>query len=71
MVYSSGIGINIEKNELEIDGESFIFKSQNFMALKFLFERMNTYVSLDDLYVAAYGEDESLSTAFMQKKMFL
>jgi hypothetical protein len=28
MVYSSGIGMNIEKNELEIDGESFIFKSQ-------------------------------------------
>jgi DNA-binding winged helix-turn-helix (wHTH) protein len=59
MVYFSGIGMNIEKNELEIDGESFIFKSQNFMVLKLLFERMNTYVSLYDLYVAAYGEDKA------------
>jgi DNA-binding response OmpR family regulator len=70
MVYSSGIGINIEKKELEIDGESFIFKSQKFMALKLLFERMNTYVSLYDLYVAAYGEDKALSTASMQGHLY-
>jgi DNA-binding response OmpR family regulator len=68
MVYSSGIGINIEKNELEIDGESFIFKSQKFMALKLLFERMNTYVLLDDLYVAVYGEDESCQRLLCKKK---
>jgi DNA-binding response OmpR family regulator len=68
MVYSSGIGMNIEKNELEIDGESFIFKSQNFMALKFLFERMNTYVLLDDLYVAVYGEDEACQRLLCKKK---
>jgi hypothetical protein len=29
MVYSSGIGINIEKKELEIDGESFVFMTES------------------------------------------
>jgi DNA-binding winged helix-turn-helix (wHTH) protein len=55
MVYSSGIGMNIEKKKLEIDGESFVFGSQEFMALKLLFEKINTYVSTNDLCVAVYG----------------
>jgi DNA-binding response OmpR family regulator len=70
MVYSSGIGMNIKKKELEIDGESFIFRCKTFLFLKLLFERMNTYVSLDDLYVAAYGEDKALSTASMQGHLY-
>ena len=38
--------------------------------LKLLFEKINTYVSLDDLYVAAYGEDKALSTASMQGHLY-
>ena len=69
MVYSSGIGINIEKKELEIDGESFVFKSQKFMALKLLFEKMNTYVSTNDLCVALYGgEAGDWNKSPLQKK---
>ena len=42
MVYSSGIGLNIENKEPEIDGESFIFGHRTFVAVKLLFERMNS-----------------------------
>jgi hypothetical protein len=38
------------------------------MALKFLFERIYTYVSIDDLYVAAYGEDEACQRLLCKRK---
>jgi DNA-binding winged helix-turn-helix (wHTH) protein len=58
IVYSSGISMNIEKKEFEINGESFIFGYQTFKALKVLFEGINTYVSSDKLCVAVYdGKD--------------
>jgi hypothetical protein len=58
IVYSSGISMNIEKKEFEINGESFIFGYQTFKALKVLFEGINTYVSSDKLCVAVHeGKD--------------
>jgi hypothetical protein len=54
MVCSSGIGMNIEKKELEINGKIIAFRYQAFKALKLLFEKINTHVPTDDLYVAVY-----------------
>jgi DNA-binding response OmpR family regulator len=70
MVCFRKIGIDIEKKELEIDGKSFVFKSQEFKVLKLLFEKINTYVSSDDLYVVVSGEDKSLPMASVQIRLY-
>jgi hypothetical protein len=70
MVYSSGIGMNIEKNELEINGKKFVFGDKTFKALGLLFERINTYVPSEKLCVAVHeeGKDEDGNKIFSQAK---
>jgi DNA-binding response OmpR family regulator len=52
---SNKIEINTRKRKLEINGKIIGFGPKEFVVVKFLFEKINTPVPTDDLYVAVYG----------------
>jgi hypothetical protein len=47
--------MNIDGRKLEINGRIIALSPKESVFLKLLFEKINTYVPVDDLYVAVYG----------------